>query len=78
MRGPLEQRAAKDPMGFFEYCLERYDRSIRDYTCTFAKQELLGRKLSTEQVMNVSFREKPFSVRMEWVKNEDKCSYKKR
>ncbi len=70
----LERRAARDPMGFMEYCLERYDRSVRDYTCTFSKQELLGRKLSTEQVMNVSFREKPFSVRMEWVKNEDKCS----
>lgn len=70
----LEQRAARDPMGFIEFCLERYDRSVRDYQVTFTKQELIAEKLSDEQVMNAYFREKPFSVRLEWVKNEDKCS----
>jgi hypothetical protein len=70
----LEERAARDPVGFMEFCLERYDQTVRDYTCTFTKQELLGKKLSAEQVMNAYFREKPFSVRLEWTRNEDKCS----
>lgn len=66
--------AEADPIGFFQFALDRYDRSVRDYTCTFAKQELVRGKMSAEQVMNAMFREKPFSVRLEWVKNRDKCS----
>jgi len=70
----LADRAARDPVGFLEFCIDQYDRSVRDYTCTFTKQELIGEKLSAEQVMRAFFREKPFSVRLEWTKNEDKCS----
>ncbi|MBI4580834.1 MAG: DUF1571 domain-containing protein, partial [Planctomycetes bacterium] len=70
----LEERAARDPLGFLQFCLDHYDRSVRDYTCTFTKQELVNEKLTAEQVMKAFFREKPFSVRLEWVKNEDKCS----
>ncbi len=70
----VEARAARDPMGFLQECLDRYDHTVRDYTCTFTKQELVGGKLSAEQVMRAYFREKPFSVRLEWIKNEDKCS----
>lgn len=70
----LEERAARDPLGFIEYCLDHYDHTVRDYTCSFTKQELIGETLSEEQVMKAFFREKPFSVRLEWVKNEDKCS----
>lgn len=69
----LEQRAAVDPLAFLEFCLERYDRSVRDYTATFTKQELVGRRLTEVQVMNASCREKPFSVRLEWTRNADKC-----
>lgn len=70
----IEERAARDPLGFMEYCLDRYDHSVRDYTCVFTKQELVGEVLSAEQVMNAYFREKPYSVRLEWTKNEDKCA----
>jgi hypothetical protein len=70
----VEARAARDPLGFLEYCLNRYDESVRDYTCVFTKQELVADKLSQEQVMNAFFREKPFSVRLEWTRNEDRCS----
>lgn len=69
-----EARAVRDPVGFLEECIDRYDRSIRDYTCTFTKQEMIAKRLSAEQVMQASFREKPFSVRLEWTKNADKCS----
>ena len=70
---PLEARAARDPIASFEEALDQYDRSVRDYTCTFTKQELVGGQLTAEQVIKVMFREKPFSVRFEWIKNADKC-----
>lgn len=70
----LDERAARDPVGFVQFCLDRYDAGVRDYTCTFTKQELIADKLSAEQEMRAFFREKPFSVRLEWTKNEDKCS----
>ncbi|GMV97024.1 MAG: hypothetical protein AMXMBFR83_13830 [Phycisphaerae bacterium] len=69
----LEALAARDPLGFLQMALDRYDRSVRDYTCTFTKQELIGGKLSSEQVMEAYFREKPYSVRLDWIKNADKC-----
>ncbi|UCD29622.1 MAG: DUF1571 domain-containing protein [Planctomycetota bacterium] len=70
----LEDAARRDPMGFIQDALDQYDRSIRDYTCTFSKQELVNRKMTKEQVMEAMFREEPFSVRLKWIKNEDKCS----
>ncbi len=70
----LEQLASRDPIGFLESALDRYDRSVRDYTCTFTKQELVGGEMTSEQVMKAMFREKPFSVRLEWVRNPDKCA----
>lgn len=70
----LEQQAADDAIGFFEDALERYDRRVRDYSCVFTKQELVGGKLSEVQVIEALFREKPFSVLFTWLENEDKCS----
>lgn len=69
-----EQLAAQDPIAFFEAAIEQYDRSVRDYTCTFTKQELIGDEMSEEQVMRAMFREKPYSVRLEWIKNPDKAN----
>jgi hypothetical protein len=69
----LEERAARDPIHFFEDAIEYYDSAVRDYTCVFTKQERIGGKLGPEQVTNAMFREKPFSVRLEWTKNADKC-----
>lgn len=70
----LDAQAARDPIGFLQMALDRYDRTVRDYTCTFTKQELLGDKLSQEQIMKAYFRQKPLSVRLEWKKNPDKVS----
>lgn len=69
----LEERAAQDPVRFFEELIEQYDRTVRDYTCTFAKRERLGGTLTAQQVMASMFREKPFSVRLKWTQNADKC-----
>ena len=56
--------AGKDPIQLLESALEAYERWVRDYTCTFRKQERIGETLRAEQVMTVSMREKPFSVMM--------------
>ncbi|HPD30024.1 MAG TPA: DUF1571 domain-containing protein [Phycisphaerae bacterium] len=69
----IEERAARDPIHFFEDAVEYYDSAVRDYTCVFTKQERIGGKLGPEQVTNAMFREKPFSVRLEWTRNADKC-----
>jgi hypothetical protein len=71
---PLEVIAAKDPMVFLQNAMDHYDRSVRDYTCTFTKQELIHGEMSSEQMMNAMLREKPFSVRLEWIKNADKAA----
>jgi len=71
---PIETLAARDPLAVFQTALDRYDRSVRDYTCTFSKQELIGGQLTAVQVMNAFFREKPFSVRLEWKQNPDRVN----
>lgn len=63
--------AQSDPIGFLQLCRERY--SFRDYTCTFTKQERIGDKLTKPQEIAVRFREKPYSVDMEWVKNAEQA-----
>ncbi|MBP7934069.1 MAG: DUF1571 domain-containing protein [Phycisphaerae bacterium] len=70
----VEARAARDPVAFFESLLDVYDRGVRDYTCTFSKQERLGDTLGAMQVVEVMFRERPLSVRFKWIKNQDKCA----
>lgn len=70
----VEARAAQDPVAFFESLLDGYDRGVRDYTCTFSKQERLGDALGPMQVVEVMFRERPLSVRFRWIKNQDKCA----
>jgi hypothetical protein len=70
----LEALAARDPLGVIQLAMDRYDHSVRDYTCTFSKQERIGGELTKEQVISAYFREKPLSVRLEWKKNSDKIT----
>jgi len=72
--------AQTNPMGFLELALRNYQSNIRDYTCTFVKQELVRGSLTSEQEISVKFREGPFAVFMQWVKNPtmvDKVLYVK-
>lgn len=64
--------ARTDPIGFLRLCRARY--RFRDYTCTFVKQELMGKRVTKAQEIAVRFREEPFSVDMQWVKNADQAS----
>ena len=49
--------------------LQRYQKSVSDYQCTFTKQERIRGQLGQEQQIQVRFREMPFSVLMEWTRN---------
>lgn len=55
------------PVPFLEMCLEKYERDVKGYSCTFHKQELIGDKLQKLEILKVHFREQPFSVFMEWI-----------
>ena len=70
---PYGLMVRSDPLGLLRIAQERYDRTVHDYVCTFSKQELLGGRLTAEQVTRVKFREKPLSVNMLWIKNADKA-----
>lgn len=62
----LERLARTDPIAFMRVCLRRYDREVKGYRCTFVKQERLGGKLQRSEVIDVAFREDPFSVLFDW------------
>lgn len=61
-----------DPFELARRGLERYQREVREYRCTFLKQERLPSGLTPVQEIDVLFREKPHSVYMFWKKNPDK------
>ena len=58
--------AKKDPIAFLEKCIQRYDREVEGYTTTLMKKERLGGRLEPREIIEASFREKPFSVLMKW------------
>lgn len=64
-----ERLARHDTLAFLRFCLDNYERNIHDYRVTFTKQELVGNKLTAEQVTEVRFRESPYSVDMVWKRN---------
>ena len=61
--------ARADPIAFFDWCLKRYDREVRSYRVTFIRKEFLDGHERKEEVIACSFRDRPFSVRMDWRKN---------
>lgn len=63
--------AKTNPTEFLELALEHYQHHIKDYTCTFIKQELLGSKYTQEQYIKVKFLDRPFAVFMKWIENAE-------
>src|SRR5579875_4143741 len=62
----MERLAKSDPIAFLRECLRRYDREVQGYTATLRKQERIGGHLQRSEVIDVAFREKPFSVLLRW------------
>jgi hypothetical protein len=65
----LERLAKTDQIALLEYCLENYRQKYNDYTCQFAKQEVIKGQTRPQQVMDVKFMGQPFSVTMTWTQN---------
>jgi hypothetical protein len=65
-RERLASLAEKDPVAFLEACLRRYAREVKSYTVTLQKQERLKGNLEKKEIIDISFREQPFSVLFRW------------
>lgn len=64
-----EKHAKRDALGFLKSCRDQYPTRVKDYRCRFIKRELVNGAMTAEQEIDVAYREQPFSVRMNWVKN---------
>jgi outer membrane lipoprotein-sorting protein len=63
-----EPLPATNPVAFLEQCLKHYDEQhIQGYRLTMEKQERIGGKIGPVEVLDVSFRAHPYSVRMRWI-----------
>jgi hypothetical protein len=65
--------AANDYGKLLQTMKDNYDSAIVDYTGTFNKQERVKNKLLKAQVIDFKFRNKPFSIFMNWKKNPGKA-----
>lgn len=63
--------AQHEPLKFLQLCLDRYDREVKGYTCTFNKVERIGGKLRRPERIFVAFREQPFSVYFHWLEGKE-------
>jgi len=68
---PFEAKLRTAPVEFLRELLERYESTVRDYSCTFIKKERVNGRLRAEQEMACLFKEDPFSVHMNWVRPGD-------
>lgn len=64
----LEALARSAPLEFLKEALARYDRDVQGYEATLIKEERVNGRLAQEETIIVWFKEKPFSVRMDWLK----------
>lgn len=63
----MDKLAKSNPVAFLKACLARYNRDVKAYSLIFQKQERIGGKLEKKELLEVKFREKPFSVYMRWL-----------
>ena len=69
LREKCIELAQNDHISLLKVAIANYDKNIRDYTGKFHKQERIRNKLGKKQVISFKFKEKPFSVAMNWDKN---------
>ena len=65
----ITELAKNDHIALLKWSLETYRKRVIDYTATFNKQERLKGKLKKTEQISVMFKDKPFSVYMNWQKN---------
>lgn len=69
----MEQLAREDPLAFLENCTRRYHQEVRTYTATLEKQEFVGGSLQPKELIQVKFREQPYSVFLLWLEGARKA-----
>ncbi len=69
----MDKLASDDPVAFLENCVRRYDRDVKSYNATLSKQERIDDTLYPPEVLQVRFREHPFSVWLHWLQGERKA-----
>jgi hypothetical protein len=62
----MERLAKNDPIAFMAECIRRYDREVKGFTAILRKQERHEGQLQRSEVIDVAFREDPFSVLLRW------------
>lgn len=74
----IERLAREDQVALLRLAEELYQNSVRDYVCTFVKQERIDGHLKKKETIRVYFKEAPFSVLMVWQESKglvDKVLY---
>jgi len=69
----IEQLIKDQPTEFLQMCLDRYDREVHGYSSILVKKERVAGKLKPLEVVDVHFREQPFSVFMNWKQGAGKA-----
>jgi hypothetical protein len=62
----MERLAQRDPIAFLEACIQRYNREVKGFTATLQKRERIDGTLERGELIDVAFRDDPFSVLMKW------------
>src|SRR5262245_46839752 len=70
-RNSPDYLAQHEPLKFLQMCLDRYERDVHGYACTFNKVERIAGKLRKPEKIHVHFREQPFSVYFHWLEGKD-------
>ena len=65
--------ARQDPFVFLQNCMKLYDKNVRGYQVILQKQERLQGKLQNREIIEVAFREQPYSVSMRWLEGARKA-----
>jgi Protein of unknown function (DUF1571) len=70
----MEQLARTNPIAFLENCILRCDRDVQGYHAELHKHERVGNDLHAPEVIDIDFREHPFSFRMIWKQGMTRAS----
>jgi hypothetical protein len=62
----LRTLAETKPIEFLERCIAKYRDEVKGYKTTFHKRERVQGELKRQERLIAHFREKPFSVHMDW------------
>lgn len=62
----IEALIRHDPPRFLQMCIDRYDAEVHAYSCIMQKRERVYDRLLPTEVVETHFRERPFSVFMNW------------